>query len=352
MTAQPFPVIRMAEVQQDLGRPRWLVESLWTEGGAGVLGGQPKAGKTWLALDIAISVASGTPCLDTFQVPEPGPVLLYLAEDSAASAHDRVSGICEHRGIAIDDLELLLLSTPVLRLDLPADAERLAATVDRLRPRLLVLDPFVRVQSIDENSATEVSRLLAGLTALKRSFDLAILVVHHVRKNGTGHPGQALRGSGDLRAWGDSNLFLRQRGERLELQGEHRAAPAMDPVSLELVTRTDAGCTHLEITSCDGTSTPSPTLTSRVVEALRAADQPLTRTALRELLRVNNQRLGDALADLERSRQLIRGQGGWRLSHAFSSLPLGVEQNGTVVAADEPRIRSIAPPNPATGKRP
>lgn len=352
MTVQPFPVIRMAEVQLDLGRPRWLVESLWTEGGAGVLGGQPKAGKTWLALDIAISVASGTPCLDTFAAPEPGPVLLYLAEDSAASAHDRVSGICEHRGIGLDGLDLLLLSTPVLRLDLACDAERLAATVDRLRPRLLVLDPFVRVQSIDENSATEVSRLLADLTALKRSFDLAILLVHHVRKNAAGHPGQALRGSGDLRAWGDSNLFLRQRGEGLKLQGEHRAAPAMEPVSLELVARPDGGCAHLEITGSDNAASSSPPLASRVVEALRAADEPLTRTALRERLRVNNQRLGDALVDLERARQLLRGRDGWRLAQPFCSRPLGVEQNGTTGAPDDSPARSIVAGQPATGERP
>jgi hypothetical protein len=344
MIAEPFPVIRMAEVQQDLGRARWMVDSLWTASGAGVLGGQPKAGKTWLALDIAVSVASGTACLGVFDVPEPGPVLLYLAEDSAVSAHERVNGICTHRGLRLDDLELLLLSTPVLRLDLVAHSERLAATVDRLRPRLLILDPFVRVQSIDENSATEVSRLLAGLTALKRSFDLAILVVHHVRKNGSGHPGQALRGSGDLRAWGDSNLFLRQRGDCLQLQGEHRAAPAMDPVSLKLVTPSDGSSTHFEVAQNDNPRQPSPDLTARVVEALRDIDEPLTRAALRQTLRVNNQRLGDVLADLQRSGQLLRDRRGWRLSPSFRSLPLAEVRNGTAAPADSRRLHGLPLP--------
>lgn len=334
MTIQPFPVIRMAEVHQDLGRPRWLVESLWTASGAGVLGGQPKAGKTWLALDIAVSVASGTACLGAFSVPEPGPVLLYLAEDSASSAHERVSGICRHRGVSLDDLDLLLLSTPVLRLDLTGDSQRLAATIDTFRPRLLVLDPFVRVQSIDENSATEVSRLLAGLTALKRSFDLAILLVHHVRKNGAGHPGQALRGSGDLRAWGDSNLFLKLRGEHLQLQGEHRAAPAMDPVNLKLLTRPDGHCTHLEVVSDDTLRPTSPSLSARILEALQGSEHPLTRTALRLELRVNNQRLGETLADLEHSGQVHRDSRGWRPSVSFRSQPLQSERNGTVLIAD------------------
>ena len=48
----------------------------------GVIGGAPKCAKTWLGLDMALSVATGTPCLGKYAVPEPGPVLVYLAEDA------------------------------------------------------------------------------------------------------------------------------------------------------------------------------------------------------------------------------------------------------------------------------
>jgi len=329
MTAEPFPVIRMAEVRQDLGRPAWLVEPLWAAGGAGVLGGHPKSGKTWLALEMAVSVASGSPCLGAYPVHDAGPVLLYLAEDSASSAHERVQGICRHRGLCLENLDLLLLRTPVLRLDSRVDAERLAATVAAVRPKLLVLDPFVRVHSADENSASEISRLLATLTALKRAFEVAVLLVHHVRKNGAAHPGQALRGSGDLRAWGDSNLFLRDRAGSLELSGEHRAAPPLDAVGLELVTNGD-GTTHLELAGLAEQTAPV-SLDADVVEALGQAASPMTRTALRSRLRVNNQRLGDALARLEEAGALLRDRDGWRLSSAFCSPPLGKERNGTAL---------------------
>jgi hypothetical protein len=171
MSVEPFPVTRVAEVPCDLGRPRWLIEPLWAAAGVGVLGGQPKTCKTWMAIDIALSVASSTPCLDTFPVAYPGPVLLFLAEDSADSTYERISGICQHRCIDLDKLDLFLLTTPVLRLDSSTDYQRLVATVDSLRPRLLVLDPFVRVHSVDENSASEVSRLLADLTTLKRTYE-------------------------------------------------------------------------------------------------------------------------------------------------------------------------------------
>src|SRR5439155_17634109 len=44
--------------------------------------------------------------------------------------------------------------------------------------------------------------------------------------------GNGLRGSGDLHAWGDSNLFLRRRQQQLVLTAEHRTAPAPPPYAL------------------------------------------------------------------------------------------------------------------------
>ena len=75
-----------------------------------------------------------------------------------------------------------------------------------------------------------------------------MILVHHTRKNAAGgaNAGQGLRGSGDLHAFGDSNLYLRRTSQRLLLCSEHRAAPASPPVYLELVA-TDAQTTHLEV---------------------------------------------------------------------------------------------------------
>ena len=333
MSAEPFPVTRMSEIHCDLDRPRWLVESLWSDAGVGILGGSPKSYKTFLALDIAVSVASGTPCLDSYEIPQPGPALLFLAEDSAASAHERVAGLCQHRSIDLDALDLFLLTTPVLRLDSAVDCERLGATVATIRPRLLVLDPFVRIHhSIDENSAKDVSRLLSSLTELKRSYNLAILLVHHVRKNGSGHPGQALRGSGDFRAWSDSNLYLKRHADTLQLVSEHRAAPAIDPLRLKLVTTLDASCPHLAVVADNPSEDLEPSsLSTNVLQALRQAGEPITRTALRQTLRVNNQRLGTALAHLERAGHIHRDSHGWRLSASFCSPPLQESGNDTMI---------------------
>ncbi len=123
----------------------WLVEGLWEEEGVGILGGAPKSCKSWLALDLAFSVATGTPALGKYEVKAPGPVLIFAAEDQPQRVRSRLEGFALHRGQDLERIPLHLIVESVLRLDAERDQSRLAETVGRYRPRLLVLDPFVRL---------------------------------------------------------------------------------------------------------------------------------------------------------------------------------------------------------------
>ena len=245
---QSLPVVRVGEIKSEENAQRWLVEGLWGAKSVGVIGGAPKCAKTWLGLDMALSVATGTACLGKYAVPEPGPVLVYLAEDALLVVRERVEGMAKHRGLDLARVAIHVITVPVLRLDRGPDRARLLETARRLRPRLLLLDPLVRLHGIDENHAGEVAELLAYFRSLQRQLDLSVLLVHHTRKNAAGGAaaGQGLRGSSDIHAFGDSNLYLRRTKEHLVLSSEHRAAPASAPVHLELVA-TDAETIHLEV---------------------------------------------------------------------------------------------------------
>ena len=196
---------------------RWLVEGLWADEAVGIVGGEPKCCKSFLALDLAVAVASGAPCLRQYPVPRPGRVLLYAAEDALHLVRRRLEGIGRAAGVDLAALDVHVITAPTLRLDHAGDRDRLAATV-ALRPRLLVLDLFVRLHRIDENVSGEVAPLLAYLRELQRRHQPSVVVVHHARKGAArARAGQALRGSSEFHAWGDSNLYLRRVGEQLTL---------------------------------------------------------------------------------------------------------------------------------------
>ncbi len=203
-----------------------------------------------------------------------------------------------------------------MRLDLDADRASLDETVAKLRPRLLVLDPFVRLHRIDENASGEVAPLLAYLRELQRRHGVAVALVHHAKKGGgRARAGQALRGSSEFHAWGDSNLYLRRHGDDLTLTVEHRAAPSVPAITLELAQRADA----LALEVADRGASPEPALASvddRITRALAEAAGPITLAALRSSLRIRNATLHERLAALTAAGALVRSPDGYRLAPA------------------------------------
>ena len=259
---------------------------------------------------MALSVATGTACLGKYTVPRAGPVLVYLAEDALSVVRERVAGMARHRGVDLAGVQIHVITAPSLRLDRDPHRSRLLATAKRLRPRLLLLDPLVRLHGVDENHATEMAALLAYFRTLQRQLDLSVVLVHHTRKNAAGGfaAGQSLRGSSDLHAFGDSNLYLRRAKQHLLLQSEHRAAPASPSVCLQLV-GSEAQTAHLEVITLAPEQTPQD-LQQQVLSQL-GSGVTLTRTKLRDVLSVKNERLGNVLEALAESGKIRRTPAGW-----------------------------------------
>ena len=312
-----FPVCKAAELEAHPAERRWLVEGLWADQAVDILGGEPKCCKSFLALDLAVAVASGAACLRSFRPVQTGPVLLFAAEDALHLVRDRLAGIARAAAVSFATLDVHVITAPSVRLDLAEDQRRLAATVAALRPKLLILDPFVRLHRIDENVAAEVAPLLAYLRDLQRRFETAVLLVHHARK-GAAHAraGQALRGSSELHAVGDSNLYLRRRGEALLLSIEHRAAPSTEGIAVELRAEGDALALHVvdPTTACEPPLSTAPTLSERIEHVLAASPNPLTLRELRRACRMRMSSLCDALAVLLAERRVLRTAAGYQLA--------------------------------------
>jgi hypothetical protein len=326
-----LPVVRAADLEEPDQEHHWLVAELLPRRGVAMIGGAPKCAKSWAGLDLALSVASGTPCLGHFAVAEPAPTLIYLAEDPAAVVKARLTGICRHRGLDLAALPIDVITVPVLRLDIERDRSRLSQTVRQYRPRLLLLDPFVRLHRINENDAGEVSALLAYLRALEREHEITVALVHHARKNGSAgaQAGQGLRGSGDFYAFVDSLLYLRRLRDQLHLTIEHRAAQA--PPAIELALRGDEDQTHLEIVRAGVVpDQPAPQakkhhLDARILRVLEKAKAPVSRAAIRACLHCRNQSISEALARLAEAGLAVRQGELWARA---ARTPIGENGNG------------------------
>jgi hypothetical protein len=210
-------------------------------------------------------------------------------------------------------MPLYLIDTPTLRLDKVDDLNRLQSGIERFRPRLLVLDPFVRLTAIDENSAAEVSAVLASLRALQRQYQLAILVVHHARKSPASHPNQALRGSSDFAAWSDSNLYLSRKAQRLSLHVEHRSAAAPEPLQLRLQSEPAPHLVVVEQYPDDirDEANAANLLQTEILQSLRSSNRPLPTIELARLLHKRKSDVVQALHQMLDLEQILRTPQGW-----------------------------------------
>lgn len=311
-----FPTLSAYELPTLPEKRRWLIEDLWADEAVGVIGGEPKSNKSVLALDMSVAVASGTPCLGHFNTIQRGRVLIFAAEDALHVVRSRLDGLARARGVDLKGLDVHVITAPSLRLDLENDRRLLVATVESLRPKLLVLDPFVRLHRRDENVSAEVAPLLAHLRELQRHCSVAVVLVHHAKK-GASHMrgGQALRGSSELHAWGDSNLYLGRTGERMTLAAEHRAAACVGPLDIEFQVTGDVMALRV-VSRPVSERAPTRSAEERVRDVFAAASHALTFAELRTKCRMRTQRLYETLAQLTAAGQVEKTPAGYRLCAA------------------------------------
>lgn len=206
-------------------RPRWLIDGIWTRGGCGFISGAPKSYKSWLALDLAVAVSTGTSLLGRYRVAAPGPVLYLQEEDSLATVVDRLDQIVEghaplhHWGGALDGLvwspaRPLPIDIQVHTGVVLSDPQWLAWLGDRIRQygyHAVIIDTLATaIGEIDLDKAVDLqTRVLRPLRGLAQMHDCAVIIVHHSRKNiQGGRRGSNMLGSVALHGWVDCALYL------------------------------------------------------------------------------------------------------------------------------------------------
>ncbi len=167
---------------------QWLVEQVLVAGQPGVLGGPKKALKTSLAIDLAISVGSGTPFLGKFAVPEPARVAVLSGESGTATLQEAARRVCQARRINLADVDVLWQPERLPQLGDPGDRERLRRGLAEAGVRLVVIDPLYLcllggAGRAEASNLYQVGPLL--LQAARASLDAGAtpLLLHHSTKS-------------------------------------------------------------------------------------------------------------------------------------------------------------------------
>ncbi|TWT71521.1 AAA family ATPase [Crateriforma conspicua] len=198
----------------------------------------PKAGKSWLASDMALAVATGQPWLDRFPT-ERGDVLIIDNELHPTTSAQRIPLVMEARGIEpASVVDHLFVSN--LRGNLK-DITSLGRYFDHVyeqRFRLIVIDAFYRMlpSEADENDNAAMAGVYNTIDRYAEMLGSAFVLVHHTSKGNQSYKSitDVGAGAGSQARATDSHLVLRphEENDAIVLDAAVRSWPPTEPIGL------------------------------------------------------------------------------------------------------------------------
>ncbi len=276
-TSSPFPFVH--EIPAPSPR-REIVAGLIAAGELVAISGNPKAGKSALAVHLAACVSAGQSFLGrSVEQAE----VLYIAAEKHVALLRRIMAVVEGRRLPIR------LAGRSLPLD---DGEAVRELIDSLRkagarPGLIIIDTLAACMgSLDENSARDMGQAIETFNAFKDAFsDAALVIIHHLSR-GTGGKAMNMRGSTAL--LGGVELELRIDGSAVRTLTIEHANNIAEGGSLNF---------RLE-------ELPGGTIAARPAEPIERPQPPLS-AAHQAILNM----LPDGLSDRQEMLKLARSQG-------------------------------------------
>lgn len=207
--AWPTPVRFISESL--LPRRRWVYAHHHIRGFVSVTASAGGIGKTSLTMVEAMAVALGKNLLGE-DVKEQTNAWVINLEDPRIELELRLAAAMKHYGIKHADVagKLFMDGEDDIGITLAVENrdgivqndEFLAFMIRKIKENnigLVIIDPFVSVHEVNENSNTAIQVVVAMLRKLARETDAAVHVVHHVRKgNGDDATIDSVRGAGAL----------------------------------------------------------------------------------------------------------------------------------------------------------
>lgn len=193
-----FGVMRLADYVKGYGGDgvSWLVDEWLPDKSITFLISPPESYKTWLLLDLAVSVSAGVPFLGKFQVNNPGPTLIIQQEDSHSGLTDRLALIVEQKlnalpklegsewvVPAVPDIPIFVHPDRQLRFSDKKVLEEMERQIATIRPKVIMIDPLYSTTETTDNYMADLANRMMTLKTWRDKYGCSFLIAHHSKKN-------------------------------------------------------------------------------------------------------------------------------------------------------------------------
>ena len=193
-----FDVMKMSDYVKGYGGEgvSWLVEDWLPDKSITFLISPPESYKTWILLDLAVSISANVPFLGNYAVNQSGPTLIIQQEDSHSGLTDRLALIVEQKmkmNPSIDGDEWSVPSMPdipiyvhpsrMLRFDNKKVVEELEKQIEIIKPKVIMIDPLYSTTASTENYMANLANQMMVLKTWRDKYGCSFVIAHHSKKN-------------------------------------------------------------------------------------------------------------------------------------------------------------------------
>jgi archaellum biogenesis ATPase FlaH len=229
---EKFNIFTIGELLGMEFKDDWVVEELIPRGGITIVSGAPSSFKTWIIMQMAISISKGEPFLGRFKSVDPTGVLMIDKENPLRVLQLRMKLLG-----ATDNLPIYFISQEDFLVTKNKHVERILKICEKKNIKVIFIDSLIRISKAEENSAKEMSEVTWQIRKFCKAGK-TVIVTHHDRKEGL-HRSPArnrLRGSSDILASVDSHLAVTKKGDDVVIveQAKLRIKKEIKPFELTL----------------------------------------------------------------------------------------------------------------------
>lgn len=234
----PLRLYSTAELMA-LPPPEWLIDDILVKAGLSLLYAPPESYKSFVAIDLALCVATGTPWHGH---PVRQGFVLYIAAEGGPGIGKRVRAWLKAHDLPVTaaNVAWLIESITVVKdsEDMDRLSKRLEIELERV-PVLIIIDTLARCFEGDENQQEDMGGFVAGIDKLRHQYGSCVLAIHHTRLDGGRE-----RGNTALRGGLDTMLALERTDTGIVIScAKQKDAEHFDDIDLvfEPVEGTDSG---------------------------------------------------------------------------------------------------------------
>jgi len=157
-------------------KAKWLIHNLFECGTMNMLSAAPNNYKSWLTLEIAMSVATATPLFDFFVVNDQQNVWIINEEDSEYDLKERFEILNKEW----PDMPILFSVQNQIKLD-DETVSQIIFIAKQKNIEFIILDSLRSIHEAEENSSTEMQKIMNQIKKIANS-GITVLFTHHNRK--------------------------------------------------------------------------------------------------------------------------------------------------------------------------